>query len=321
MSKYIGDLSLEKLKAYKPDLNSKPLDFDTFWHEEKVKLNQVQFNVTEKVIDYPVKSVEAYELQFTSWDGTPMKGIVVKPKSNNPVPLLISFHGYTGSRGLVADYLKWCTLGCAVISFDVRGQGDSPDYAKYTHGSRVQSWMVKGIYHHDNYYYTNVYRDILVQLRWIFSEHFLFDVKEVGAIGASQGGGLALVAAALEEKIEFVISDWPFLTYFDHALQMASEGPYVDIVEFLKWNDPENKKLGDILTTLNYVDVLHFCNKVKQPTLMAVGLEDLVTPPSTIFAAYNHLQTKKIFIYPQYGHEVINEHEEKKIAFVAEQIR
>jgi cephalosporin-C deacetylase len=39
---------------------------------------------------------------------------------------------------------------------------------------------------------------------------------------------------------------------------------------------------------------------------MGIGLQDSTTPPSTVFAAYNHLPGKKeMLIYPDYGHEVL----------------
>ena len=37
---------------------------------------------------------------------------------------------------------------------------------------------------------------------------------------------------------------------------------------------------------------------------MAVGLMDTICPPSTQFAAYNRIRSKKeMLIYPDYGHE------------------
>jgi len=38
--------------------------------------------------------------------------------------------------------------------------------------------------------------------------------------------------------------------------------------------------------------------------LMATGLMDQVCPPSTQFAAYNKIQSKKeVVLYPDFGHE------------------
>ena len=50
---------------------------------------------------------------------------------------------------------------------------------------------------------------------------------------------------------------------------------------------------------------------------MSVGLEDTICPPSTCFAAYNHINAKKeIRIYPDYGHGGFSEQEEERLVFL-----
>ncbi len=55
---------------------------------------------------------------------------------------------------------------------------------------------------------------------------------------------------------------------------------------------------------------------------MSIGLEDAVTPPSTVFAAFHHLASKqkRMEVYPQFEHEFNVFHEEKKLAFVVDMI-
>ncbi len=47
------------------------------------------------------------------------------------------------------------------------------------------------------------------------------------------------------------------------------------------------------MNTLAYFDIMNLADRVKVPVLMSIGLIDRVTPPSTVFAAYNHLETEK----------------------------
>ncbi|MDI5790590.1 acetylxylan esterase [Bacillus licheniformis] len=50
--------------------------------------------------------------------------------------------------------------------------------------------------------------------------------------------------------------------------------------------------------TLSYFDVMNLAQLVKATVLMSIGLVDTITPPSTVFAAYNHLETdKEIKVY------------------------
>lgn len=321
MGRHVGDFSLEQLRSYKPNLVNKPADFDIFWNGEKERVKQSGFHVEVKWVNYPVPSVEVAELTLHSWDGTPIKGILMRPKRIEDGPVLLQFHGYTGSRGMPAEFLKWVLQGATVVAFDVRGQGDSPDYANYPNGSRITGWMTSGIFERETYYYTNVYRDIITQLEWILTGA---PVKPtiLGVNGASQGGGLALVAAGLEEKVQFVACDWPFLTHFERALEISLSGPYMEIINYLKLHNPENNLKAKILQTLAYVDALHFCPAIHAAVLLGIGLEDSTTPPSSAYAAFNHLSSKAktIIPYPQYQHEPNPFHEEKKIAFIHEQV-
>ncbi|SDN57099.1 cephalosporin-C deacetylase [Psychrobacillus sp. OK028] len=318
MGRQVGDLPIEELREYKPSLTNKPTDFKLFWEKQKNDLISILPFVDVGWRNYPVPTVEVADITFKSWDSTPLTGFLIKPKSVDNCPVIINFHGYTGSCGLPIDYLKWTSLGVAVYSFDVRGQGNSPDFAKYLNGSRTPGWMLKGIQDPTNYYYTNVYRDLLMIERWIRSEDAPVAVTKLGLTGSSQGGGLALSLAALIGKVDLVIADYPFIAHFERALEVANLGPYMEIVNYFKLTDPQYKTYDKVMRTLGYIDSVHFCDEITCPALMTIGLEDAVTPPSTVFAAYNHLSSteKRIEVYPQFTHENNPFHEENKLSFI-----
>ncbi|WP_210367562.1 acetylxylan esterase [Bacillus sp. REN3] len=321
MGRNVADFTLQELKAYKPKLN-RPKDFMDFWEEQKKSVKRAETTCEWKKRIYPVKEVEVFELLFTSWDSTPLKGILVKPAFQSNIPVMHSFHGYTGDRGLPADFLKWALMGIAVISFDIRGQGTSPDFAKYPNGSRTPGWMLNGILQKENYYYVNIVKDILAQLNWA-KDSMAFDISKFGVMGSSQGGGLALSAAGLEPFIDFIIADWPFATHFERALEVATNGPYMEIVQYFKNIDPHYETYDQVIGTLSYIDALHFCPDITKPVLMGIGLEDSVTPPSTAFAAFNHIASKEkvLEVYPQFTHEPNPYHEEKRIEFICQYAR
>jgi cephalosporin-C deacetylase len=54
---------------------------------------------------------------------------------------------------------------------------------------------------------------------------------------------------------------------------------------------------------------------IKCPVLLASGLVDEITPPSTIFAAYNHMECPKdIAVFRYFGHEYIPGFVEKQLS-------
>jgi cephalosporin-C deacetylase len=91
------------------------------------------------------------------------------------------------------------------------------------------------------------------------------------------------------------------LCYYDRAINISPVYPYLEITDYLKVN-PELK--NNALKTLSYFDAFNFADKIKSRILVSVGIEDTCCPPSTVFATYNHIKSKKdISIYDFMGHE------------------
>ena len=57
------------------------------------------------------------------------------------------------------------------------------------------------------------------------------------------------------------------------------------------------------LKTLSYFDTMNLAHRIKCPTLMGVGLQDSICPPSTSFATYNRITAPRDYrIYEDSGH-------------------
>jgi cephalosporin-C deacetylase len=147
------------------------------------------------------------------------------------------------------------------------------------------------------------------------------DARRIAVTGFSQGGALALAAAALSERPILCLPDAPFLCDFRRAIEVATAGPYAEIPAFLK-NFPHLYE--DVVRTLSYVDNLNLAPWVRCRTIVCNCLWDDVCPPSTIFAAYHHLGAateKRIEVYPFHKHEVPYEHAETKFRAIVEALR
>ena len=54
---------------------------------------------------------------------------------------------------------------------------------------------------------------------------------------------------------------------------------------------------------------MNLADRITCPTLMSVGLQDTVCPPTTCFHAYNRIPGEKDYrIYPNHGHGLGKEH-------------
>lgn len=95
--------------------------------------------------------------------------------------------------------------------------------------------------------------------------------------------------------------DVPFLCDFQRATEITDSNPYQEIVQFCKIH---RDKVDQVFNTLSYFDGVNFAARSQSTALFSVALMDLVCPPSTVFAAYNHFSgPKQIKIWPYNDHE------------------
>jgi cephalosporin-C deacetylase len=312
------DMPLSELRNYRP-ASTAASDFDAFWAAEKKLSAEKPLNAKLTPVDFPVKSVEVFELVYEGIDGTPVHGWYVVPKAElatKPMPVIVRYHGYSGDRGKPHELLQWAAMGIAAISVDTRGQGGyTPDYAKYPSGG-ISGWMTLGIEDPSQYYFKHAYMDCVRALDFVEQREEL-DSSRIVVYGGSQGGGLTLAVAGIDSRPKLAMPIFPYLCDFKRSVEHHSGGPYVEIKNWFRKYDPEHKKEARIYNTLSYFDGMNFAARIQAKTLMAITLQDIVCPPSTCFAAYNHLEVEKeVLIYNDYGHEGLPFHEEAMMRFV-----
>jgi cephalosporin-C deacetylase len=144
------------------------------------------------------------------------------------------------------------------------------------------------------------------------------DESRVGATGGSQGGGLTLACAALEPRIKLAAPVFPFLSDYLRVWEIdKDENAYAELREWFRRFDPRHERRMEVFTRLGYIDIQHLAPRIRGEVLMPVGLMDQVCPPSTQFAAYNKIQSKKsLLVYPDYAHESLPEVNDKIYEFM-----
>jgi cephalosporin-C deacetylase len=312
------DMPLDALHRYKPSLYREE-DFGSFWQSTVAEATSQPLNAELVPYDVPAKGITTYAVRFDGFGGGRIAGWYLRPDTGAKVPGLMCYHGYSG-RGLrPLDVLAIASQGIAVLSMDCRGQnGQSQDTSVAAEG-HASGWMTKGIRDPRTYYYRYVYADAVRALE-LLARRSEVDADRLAITGVSQGGGLTLAAAALAQRpIALAMPDVPFLCDFRRSIEITSVGPYPEIINFLKVF-PELRERA--MRTLSYFDCMNLAPEVRCRTIVLNCLWDDVCPPSTIYAAYHHLQCQKeMAIFPYHKHEVPYEHVELRFRTLMEVLR
>jgi cephalosporin-C deacetylase len=313
-------MSLEALRDYKPALTRRP-DFEEFWAETKSELEKIKLNYRLEPHQYPVRGVMVYSINFDGFMGANIEGWLAVPEKPGKHPGIVIYHGYNwAADGCINDTVNMALHGYAVLHMQVRGQqGGSVDNVIPSHGNHA-GWMTKGILSKEEYYYRAVYMDCVRALE-VMADLEAVDESRIGVIGGSQGGGLTLAAAALSDIPKVAVAQYPYLCHFERAIDVALQMPYGEINQFFRrHSDPSVEERAK--ETLSYFDIMNHAKYIKCPVLVASGLVDEITPPSTIFATYNHMVCpKEIAVYRYYGHEGIPGFVVKQLAMLMKHLQ
>ena len=308
------DMPLDQLQTYN-GTNPKPEDFDDFWDVSIDEMKSVDPELELIKSDFQTSFAECFDMYYTGVGNARIHAKFLRPhhRTGEAHPALLMFHGYTGNSGDWYDKLGYVAAGCVVAALDCRGQGGKSVDSGNVQGNTLYGHIIRGL---DDKPEKLLFRQIFLdtaQLARLVMDMEDVDENRVGVTGGSQGGGLTLACAALEPRIKIAAPVFPFLCDYQRVWEIdLAKDAYLELQQFFKNFDPLHERETEIFTKLGYIDVQHLCPRIKAEVFMAVGLMDTVCPPSTQFAAYNKITSKKsLALYPDFGHEDLPEVNDK----------
>lgn len=300
------DMPLEELQEYR-GVNPRPDDFDEYWNAALEEMHAIDPQI-EIVQDetFQVPFATCSHLWFTGVGGARIHAKLIQPKNTiEPHPAVLQFHGYFWDSGDWQDKLNYVAAGFTVAALDCRGQGGLSEDVGGVKGTTLGGQIVRGLEDApEKLLFRSIFLDT-AQLAGIVMALPEVDEARVGAMGQSQGGGLALACAALEPRIKHTVACFPYLSDYRRTWEKdLAERIYADVKEFFRHRDPQHRREGEFFTRLGYIDVQNLAPRIKAEVLMASALSDKICLPSTQFAAYNKITSKKSMeLYPDFGHE------------------
>lgn len=299
------DLPLADLERYQGS-SPCPEDFDQFWNDSLKELDRIDPETKLIFSEFQIAGFECYNLYFKSTFDALIHGVVIKPlHCAKKTPAVLVFHGYSCNIGDWFALLPYAACGMTVLAMDCRGQGGLSVDSGGVKGNTFHGHVIRGVDDEPSkLLYRNIFLDcarlaqIAMSLSWI-------NPAKIGITGASQGGGLALAAAALEKRVSCCAPIFPFLSDYKRIWDMDLDIEcYAELRDYFRKHDPLHRQEKHFFTQLGYIDVMNLAKRIRCPVEMHTGLMDRTCPASTQFAIFNRLQSvKNMIVYPDFAHE------------------
>lgn len=313
------DKPLEELLTYQ-GINPRPADFDDFWSTALAEMEAQDPDIELRPASFETPTADSFNLFFTGVGGSRIHAKYLRPRNatgRNPAVLI--FHGYSGDSGDWYEKLSYVGLGFSVFALDCRGQGGISEDLGGVRGNTFKGQIIRGL---DDDPRKFAFRQIFLdtaQLAKIAMSFDTVDPDRVGALGGSQGGALTLACASLVPGIRRAAPVYPFLSDYQRVWEMdLAKGAYEEICTYFRRYDPCHERAKEIFTKLGYIDIQNLTPRIEAEVLMGTGLMDTICPPSTQFAAYNKITSKKdVVIYPDFEHEALPGFADRTFEFMA----
>ena len=279
-----------------------PTDFDEFWRAGRKRLEAIPLDL--QLTPLPKSSdgtQENFKFSIASIDGTRCYGFLSVPKGREPpfsayVAVPGAGPGPSGPGGR-----SWAAKGVLAMVVSVHAYDCGQPVAEIK--KCYAALNVKGIYSHQGapdreaYYFRRAIFGMDRAVSYLASRPD-FDSKHLVVDGSSQGGGSALILAGLNPHVTAAAANVPAMC--DHAGHLAERAP--------GWPGLLRGKAGEdiapYLKMSGYFDAVNFARRITCPVIVSVGFIDRTCCPSSVYSAYNVIQSRKrLFTDPRASHQ------------------
>ncbi|MGZ9811231.1 alpha/beta hydrolase family protein [Pseudoroseicyclus sp. H15] len=191
---------------------------------------------------------------------------ITLPEGDGPFPFVVMFHGTGSDRheaGGGYDILapRLAEAGIASARFDFAGNGDSPvDYIEYTPNSGLTDGA-----------------DVMAYMQGLEQ----IAPERLGVMGWSQGGMIAMMAAARWPQVESLVT-WAGVMDMSHSMDELYDEAQANgsaVMEF-DWREPLNLS-AEWFDEVRALDLASELGNFDGPVLAINGAEDTVVDPAT----------------------------------------
>jgi len=288
-----------------------PENFDRFWREAKTELIRVPVDAKlEEVEVVDPGDAKRFKVSLANVNGSRVYGWLHLPEGKGPFPTVLSIPG--SGIGRTGRFAGFTEAGIAVLAIEVHGlepqeqeiigaaQWIRPVTDETAYFAKLQNGLISG-YHSFGiedpyrYYHRRTLQSAFRALDYLSTREDV-DPDKIIVFGGSQGGGLSLLTAALDKRVDAVVATVP--AFCNNASRKDSHIPHV-------------------ARTMSYYDAALSATLIEVPALIGVGFIDGTCRPTNVYSAYNNIKgPKRIENFYKMGHGAPPDWREKTIQWI-----
>ena len=276
-----------------------PEDFDAFWKAKIEELAKVPANPVLTSGASGKENVDYWKITMDNIRGTKIRGQLARPARGEKLPamLIVQWAGVYGlPKGNVTGPAAegWLVLNLNAHDLPI----DEPEsfYQEQAAGP-LKNYTAIGNDDREKSYFLRMFLSCHRAVEYLAGRPD-WDGRTLMVTGTSQGGLQTFVTAGLNPKVTAMCALVP--AGCDNTATLGSRKPgWPYWMSSVGGRDP-----AKALETSKYFDAVNFAARVKCPALIGLGLIDVTSPPSGVFAACNQLRgPKEIVVLPGSDHK------------------
>jgi cephalosporin-C deacetylase len=260
-----------------------PADFDAYWNAQKAALSAVPLS-PNVYYRSETQYVNLYNYDIGLTDGKRAYGYISVPKGAGSYPAIIELPPYGNSANIVGDDGSLAERG-GVIAVKLNIHNNQPSQ------SGPNSYLDINLTDPNNYYLKYAILGVIKTIDYLQTRADFN--KQVGVIGLSQGGGLALLAAGIDNRISLLVNAYPALCAHPALKYNKPSG----FPSFWKVAQTLGLEPNTVLKTVKYYDAVTAAKRFKGVSWSMIAYRDDICYPATCFEAYNQLKGQKILTH------------------------
>lgn len=264
-----------------------PSDFNAFWDSQKALLDNIPINAVVTPYDSTLYS-KSYKMRLDNIDGRNVWGYISVPNGPGPFAGIINMPPFGYIKDITVP--EWAMAergGAIIISLSIHDYDPEVDaVTEYN----PDDYSIR----EENYYRFGLIGAVRA-IDYLFTRPD-FDGENVGMTGVSQGGGLAILMAGIDDRIKGMAFTLGTLCgHGEHNYDKASGLPY-----YLRDSRGVHGTIAHEQATISataYYDGIHCLKQFAGPVFGSISYRDTISPPATLFAAANGLSDETVLIH------------------------